>query len=87
METTNIENAQTLEEVTKEVAGAATIEPRRNMNRAQRRAAARRAGKKGRKQIDVVTDTATKLNYIELIQKLRELNKKKEEENENEEVN
>lgn len=87
METTNIENAQTLEEVTKEVASTAAVEPRRNMNRAQRRAVAKRAGKKGRKQIDVVTDTATKLNYIELIQKLRELNKKKEEENENEEVN
>ncbi len=87
METTNIENAQTLEEVTKEVAKTTTVEPRRNMNRAQRRATAKRAGKKGRKQIDVVTDTATKLNYIELIQKLRELNKKKEEENGNEKAN
>lgn len=79
METTNIENAQTIEEVTKEVAKSAS--PQRHMNRAQRRAAAKRAGKKGRKQIDVVSETATKINYINLIQSLRELNKKKEGEN------
>ena len=54
METTNIENAQTIEEVTKEVAKSAS--PQRHMNRAQRRAAAKRAGKKGRKQIDVVSE-------------------------------
>lgn len=81
METTNIENAQTIEEVTMEVAKSAS--PQRHMNRAQRRAAAKRAGKKGRKQIDVVSETATKINYINLIQSLRELNKKKEGENYN----
>lgn len=86
METTNIENAKTIEEVTKEVAASASVEPRRHMNRAQRRAAAKRVGKKGRAQIDAVTETATKLNYIDLIQKLRELNKKKEEENKDEEI-
>lgn len=84
METTNIENAQTIEEITKEVEKTATVEPRRHMNRAQRRAAAKRAGKRGRTQIDAIAETATNLNYIELIQKLRELNKKKEEENNNE---
>ena len=82
METTNIENAQTLEEVTDEV--KKTINPKRPMNRAQRRAAAKRAGKKGRAKIDLVTETATHLNYIDLIQKLRNLNERKEEENNNE---
>lgn len=82
METTNIENAQTLEEVTDEV--KKTINPQRPMNRAQRRAAAKRAGKKGRAKIDLVTETATHLNYIDLIQKLRNLNERKEEENNNE---
>ena len=82
METTNIENAQTLEEVTDEV--KKTINPQRPMNRAQRRAAAKRAGRKGRAKIDLVTETATHLNYIDLIQKLRKLNERKEEENDNE---
>lgn len=82
METTNIESAQTLEEVTDEV--KKTINPQRPMNRAQRRAAAKRAGRKGRAKIDLVTETATYLNYIDLIQKLRKLNERKEEENNNE---
>lgn len=77
METTNIENAQTAEEVTKEI--TKSVE-RRSMNRAQRRAAAKRAGRKGRAKIDLVTETATRLDYIDLIQKLRELNKRKENE-------
>lgn len=78
METTNIENAQTLEEVTDEI--KKTVNPQRSMNRAQRRAAAKRAGRKGRAKIDLVTETATRLDYIDLIQKLRELNKRKENE-------
>ena len=47
-----------------------------NMNRAQRRAFAKKLGKRGRVQIDTISETAKKLNYIELIQKLRELNNK-----------
>lgn len=78
METTNIENAQTLEEVTDEI--KKIVNPQRSMNRAQRRAAAKRAGRKGRAKIDLVTETATHLDYINLIQKLRELNKRKEKE-------
>lgn len=49
------------------------------MNRAQRRALAKKMGKKGRKQLGTIGETAKKLDYIDLIQKLRELNKKKEE--------
>ena len=57
-----------------------------HMNRAQRRAAARKKGKKGKQAVDAVTETAIKINYIDLIQKLRALNKKREEE-ENEGTN
>ena len=53
----------------------------RPMNREQRRKLMKKAGKAGRKQISAVSDTAIKLNYAKLIQDLRELNKKKENEN------
>jgi len=56
-------------------------------NRAERRALAKKLGKKGRAQMDVITETTEKLNYIDLIQKLRELNAKKERENNNEGTN
>lgn len=59
-------------------------------NRAERRALAKKLGKKGRKQFDSTTqtigETAKKLDYISLIQKLRELNDKKEKENEENEA-
>lgn len=55
-----------------------------HMNRAQRRAAAKKKGKKKKNAVNAITETATKINYIDLIQKLRALNKKREEEeNEN----
>lgn len=51
------------------------------LNRAQRRALAKKnKGKKGqppKSQIDEINETAAKLNYIDLIQKLRNLNEKK----------
>ena len=52
------------------------------LNRAQRRALAKKnKGKKAqaaqKSQIDEINETATKLNYIDLIQKLRALNEKK----------
>ena len=52
----------------------------RPRNRAERRALAKKLGKKGREQFGTISETAKKLNYIDLIQKLREMNK----ENENE---
>lgn len=51
------------------------------LNRAQRRALMKKMGKAGRGQVSTISDTARKLNYIDLVQKLRELNKKKENEN------
>lgn len=51
------------------------------LNRAQRRALKKKQGKKQiANEIEVVTNTAQKLNYIDLIQQLRELNKIKEKE-------
>lgn len=52
----------------------------RPRNRAERRALAKKMGKKGREQLGTISETARKLNYIDLIQKLREMNKEKENE-------
>jgi hypothetical protein len=54
----------------------------RPRNRAERRALAKKLGKKGRQDFGTISETAKKLNYIELIQKLRQLNEEKEQENE-----
>ena len=60
------------------------------MNRAQRRALKKKVGSKKYAEMvensDItaaVSDTAMKLNYIDLIQKLRKLNEEKQEENKN----
>ena len=54
------------------------------LNRKQKRKLMKKAGKQGRDQIQNITDTSTKLGYIDLIQKLRKLNEQKEkEENDN----
>lgn len=53
------------------------------LNRAQRRALAKKTHNptmKNQNAIDAIADTTTKLNYIDLIQKLRKLNEKKEKE-------
>ena len=66
------------------------------MNREQRRALKKKVGAKkyneiisnGQNPIEIINETATKLNYIDLIQKLRRLNEQKEkEEQENENEN
>lgn len=48
------------------------------LNRKQRRAMAKKAGKPPKEAASVITETARKLNYIDLIQKFRDLNKEKE---------
>ena len=59
------------------------------MNRAQRRAFQKKYGKNAipqatpQEQMEVINDTARKLSYIDLIQKLRKLNEEKAKENEN----
>lgn len=73
--------AETVDEVLKNIE-AKTLEKIHSLqpplNRAQRRARAKKLGKSGVSQASTITDMATKLNYIDLIQRLRELNKKKE---------
>ena len=54
------------------------------LNRKQKRKLMKKAGKQGRNQFNTISDTSTKLGYIDLIQKLRKLNEQKEkEENDN----
>lgn len=65
--------------VTSQIAEAANTY--RSMNREQRRMVKKKMGKKGRENVDLISDTARKLNYVDLIQKLRKLNKEKENEN------
>ena len=84
--------ANTIEEVLKKIE-AKTLEKIRStqppMNRAQRRALKKKLGSKkyaemvaeGGDVVSAVSETAKKLNYIDLIQKLRALNEKKENEN------
>lgn len=50
-------------------------------NRAERRALAKKLGKRGRASMGSISETAKKLNYINLIEQLRKLNEKKENEN------
>lgn len=56
------------------------------LNRAQRRALQKKLGKKNLNDAEVISDTAQKLNYIDLIQRLKKLNEEKENE-ENEATN
>ncbi len=84
--------SDTIEEVLKKIE-AKTLEKIRStqppMNRAQRRALKKKLGSKkyaemvaeGGDVVSAVSETAKKLNYIDLIQKLRALNEKKENEN------
>lgn len=81
--------ADTIEEVLKKIEEK-TLEKIRStqppMNRAQRRALKKKLGAKKYAEmitdtgdaVEVVAETAKKLNYIDLIQKLRKLNEEKE---------
>ena len=53
-------------------------------NRVERRAFVKKLGKKGREQFGTISETAKKLNYINLIQKIKELKEKNENEVSNE---
>ena len=78
--TTDQDNIDTIVEET-----TSTIENKSEQlqfhNRTQRRAFAKKLGKSGRAKMGTISETAKKLNYINLIQQLRELNEKKENEN------
>ena len=78
--TTDADNVDTIVEET-----TSAIEDKTNQlqfhNRAQRRAFAKKLGKSGRAKMGTISETAKKLNYIDLIEKLRKLNEEKENEN------
>lgn len=78
--TTEQENLESIEAET-----TAAIEKKTEQlqfhNRAERRKFAKRLGKAGRAKMGTISETAKKLNYIKLIEQLRELNEKKENEN------
>lgn len=78
--TTDQDNLETIENTT-----TTAIEEKAQLqfhNRAERRKFAKKLGKKGRANMGTISDTAKKLTYINLIQDLRELNAKGENENE-----
>ena len=72
----NLEEIETT--VAQQVNEKTQYQPR---NRAERRALAKKLGKRGRASMGSISETAKKLNYINLIENLRELNEKKENEN------
>lgn len=78
-------DAETDEEVLNKISSYITNDIRQKNNIVLNRAARRKLQKKvGKNNIKTITDTSTKLGYIDLIQKLRELNEKKGDEvNEN----
>lgn len=78
-----LDSPETLEAVEKMITSNIEEKSKPNMNRAQRRALMHKMGKKGRDQFGLIGETARKLNYIDLIQKIDALNKKNKE-NENE---
>lgn len=84
-EAANFVGAETTEEILNKITEFTTKKIKANtvpLNRAQRRALAKKVGKKNRQDINTIADTAEKLNYIDLIQRLRALNEKREKENE-----
>jgi len=75
-----LDSPETLEAVEKMITSNIEEKSQPNMNRAQRRALMHKMGKKGREQFGLIGETARKLNYIDLIQKIDALNKEKKNE-------
>ena len=67
-----------LEEIETKVASSLDNINYKPYNRAQRRAMAKKMGKKGREQFVTISETARKLTYVDLIQKIRNLNEENE---------
>lgn len=82
-EATSLVGAETTDEILNKITEFTTKKIKANiapLNRAQRRALAKKVGKKNREDINTIADTTEKLSYIDLIQKLRKLNEKRERE-------
>jgi len=56
-------------------------------NRAERRAIAKKLGKKGRENLNYISEITRKLNYINLIEGIKKLNEKNKELEKNEDTN
>lgn len=81
---TDEEILKNIERITLEAIKAKNALP---LNRAQRRALKKKSGKHNNAATsEIIADTAKKLEYIDLIQKLRALNEKNAKENENNET-
>ena len=78
------EKPKTLEEIQTEI--EQELNESIKLNRAQRRALKHKGGKSGQSSLEAINETARKLNYISLIEKLRELNKNKEKEENNDAI-
>ena len=78
--TTDQDNIDTIVEETTSAIESKINQPQFH-NRAERRKFAKKLGKSGRAKMGTISETAKKLTYINLIQKLRELNEEKENEN------
>jgi hypothetical protein len=78
--TTNQDNIEEIVEKTTSAIESKVNQPQFH-NRAERRKFAKKLGKSGRAKMGTISETAKKLTYINLIQKLRELNEEKENEN------
>ena len=75
-----LDSPETLEAVESMITSQINENSVPKMNRAQRRALMHKMGKKGREQFGLIGETARKLNYIDLIQKIDALNKEKKNE-------
>ena len=78
--TTDQDNIEEIVEETTSAIESKVSQPQFH-NRAERRKFAKKLGKTGRAKMGTISETAKKLTYINLIQKLRELNEEKENEN------
>ena len=78
--TTDQDNIEEIVEETTSAIESKVSQPQFH-NRAERRKFAKKLGKAGRAKMGTISETAKKLTYINLIQKLRELNEEKENEN------
>ena len=74
-----------IEEIEKMAANNNNIMPHKN--RAERRAIAKKLGKKGRENLNYISEITKKLNYINLIEGIKKLNEKNKELEKNEDTN
>ena len=76
--TTDEAEPTSVEEIETTVASSLDNIEYKHYNRAQRRAMAKKMGRKGREQFGTISETARKLTYIDLIEKMRKLNEENE---------